>query len=94
MVPNASMSGVLGWNSYAITWNKLADEVKAYFNGSQLGSTQTALGVWVGSLSSTQTNIGALATTPTQLWAGNIAHVSIGNRALTSSEISALASVG
>jgi hypothetical protein len=37
-----------GWICMAITWDSGADEVKAYYNGTQEGATQTGLGVWVG----------------------------------------------
>lgn len=45
-----SKSGVStsDWFSVALTWDKAADEVKAYFNGVQEGTTKTGLGTWSG----------------------------------------------
>lgn len=79
------------WNCFVITWDKAADEVKAYLNGVQQGATLTALGTWAGVLASTTTVIGASATTPTLLWSGSEAHVTLGNRALTAAEVAVLA---
>src|SRR5260221_339585 len=51
-----------GWEQYVITWSKSNDQVKAYVNGAQLGSTLTGLGTWVGNFSSTQAVIGSIST--------------------------------
>lgn len=81
------------WNCYVITWSKSADEVKVYLNGVQQGATLTGLGTWAGSLLSTTTQIGAQDTSGTNPWFGWLAHVAIGNRALTGAEVAALAVV-
>jgi len=81
------------WFHAAITWSVAADEVKAYFNGSQTGSTQTGLGTWVGSIVEDGTNIGALTETPTFVWDGYLAHWAVWTKALTAAQISSLASL-
>lgn len=50
--------------SCGISWNKPADEVKVYVNGSQLGSTQTGLGTFTSNPLSVAI-IGAGSLTPT-----------------------------
>lgn len=82
-----------GWLHAAVTWSKAADQLKGYLSGAQFGSTQTGLGTWAGSLSSTGTLIGALATTPSQLWSGDLAHVAIFTSALSAANVLALATV-
>lgn len=37
-----------GYHQYLLVWNVTADEVKAYFDGAQFGTTQTGLGAWAG----------------------------------------------
>lgn len=41
-----------GWNMYALTWSLTLDQVKAYLNNAQIGTTQTGLGTWSGALAS------------------------------------------
>lgn len=77
-----------GWIMLVITYDTVADEVKAYFNGVQEGSTQTGLGTWAaGNLSSTNTVLGAFDTAPTRVWNGFLAHAAVWTKALTSAEI-------
>jgi hypothetical protein len=38
------------YHAYKITWSAANDEVKAFVDGVQFGSTQTGLGVWAGAL--------------------------------------------
>lgn len=78
------------WIMVAMTWNKSADEMKAFINGSQTGATQTGLGTWVGNLDSTKSTIGAGSTTPTYPWSGDINDVRLYPRALSADEISDL----
>jgi hypothetical protein len=40
------------WTHAAMTWDTAADEFKAYINGSQVGTTQTGLGTWAGTVTS------------------------------------------
>lgn len=39
-----------GWHHYAVTWDVVADQFKAYIDGVQFGTTQTGLGTWAGAL--------------------------------------------
>jgi len=80
-----------GWIHLALTWDKAADQVKAYVNGVQEGATQTAVGTWAGSPGVSV--IGAASLVPGQPWSGNLAHVAIWKTALTAGEIAALARV-
>jgi hypothetical protein len=81
------------WLHLAMTWSKAADEVKAYFNGTQSGSTQATLGTWSGSLASTTTLLGAISKTPTQVWNGYLAHAAIWTTPLSAAQIATLAVV-
>ena len=92
-VTDSSLAGTLDWFHLAITWSVAADEMKAYINGSQVGSTQTVLGTWVGNLSSTETVIGAANTTPGSVWDGYLAHPAIWTTPLTGAQILDLATV-
>lgn len=78
----------LGWFSVAITWDKTADQVKAYFNGAQVGSTQTGLGVWVGSLAAAWTALAnERSTVALDTWAGYEAHIATWKVALSGADI-------
>lgn len=83
---NITTSNV-GWLCLVITWSKSADQMICYLGGVQQGATQTGLGVWAGGASTTTTVIGAGATTPANIFSGSLAHVAIGNRALTAAEV-------
>jgi hypothetical protein len=85
-----------GWLCLVITWDKTADQVKAYYNGSHEGATQTGLGTWAGMLASETTVIGADTIlvgggSSALLWQGLIAHVALWKKALTAEQIGALA---
>lgn len=97
-IKNYDLSGVSTLNYFvmAITWNKNAGangEVKCYYNGVQVGSTLTGLGTWAGQLASTTACIGARDTTPTNPWAGILAHAALWNVALSANEIAQLSGV-
>lgn len=81
------------WLHAALTWSKSGDQVIAYFNGVQEGATMTGLGVWVGSIANTNSNIGANATTPTSVWSGNLAHAAVWTTPLSAAQVLSLASV-
>jgi len=81
-----------------ITVTKAGDALKAYYADAttpiaQVGATQTALGVWAGSLASTTTLLGAASQTPTNPWSGYEAHAMVFTRALTLAEITSIVSV-
>lgn len=71
----------------ALTWDKVADEVKFYINGVQSGATLTGLGVWEGNLVSTVTVIGASSITPAAVWSGLASWPTLLRAALTPTEI-------
>lgn len=75
-----------GYIFVALTWSKGSDQVKAFLNGTQVGSTQTGMGTWTGNLSSSATNIGRSVNT---FWSGQINDVRLYDRALTTDEIAA-----
>ena len=77
----------------AITWSDGADEVIAYFDGAQEGTTQTGVPTWTSNLGSTRTLIGARLTTPLNVWDGNASHVALWTTPLAAAQISNLASL-
>lgn len=91
-VLDASLSGTSAWFSAAETWSKAADQFKAYLNGTQAGTTQTGLGTWTGSLSSTATLIGA-NNTGAAFFSGKLAYVVLFNSAQSSGNITTLNNV-
>ena len=74
-----------------ITWSVAADEVRAYRNGVQVGTTQTGLGTWAGSLSATLCALGAANTTPENVWNGLLAHAALWTAPLDEAEADYLA---
>lgn len=93
-VVDTSLNGSIGFFLMAMTWDTSADEMKAYLNGTQVGSTQTGLGTWIGNLSSTQSVIGAINTTPSSVWDGDISHVALLTEVLSGAEIFRIAKLG
>ncbi len=94
LIPITSLSGRVDWIPVAMTWSKSADQVKAYADGIQVGSTSTGLGVPTGSLTSNECNIGAYRTTPASVWSGYLGPTILYNYALSATEIAALSRVG
>lgn len=82
-----------GWFHMALTWSKSANEVRWYVDGVQEGATLAASGTWSGALDSAATVIGALATTPSEVWSGLLAHAALWSVALPAAQIAALAVV-
>jgi hypothetical protein len=83
-----------GWFHMALTWSKAADQVKAYVNGVQTGTTLTGLGTWAGSLDSARVTLGAGASDViVSVWSGNLAHVALWTTPLTAAQIANLAKV-
>jgi hypothetical protein len=68
--------------------------MKAHVNGSQVGSTQTGLGAWVGALNSQLCSVGAASNIPQRVVDGRVAHCAILGTALTQPQIADLAVVG
>ncbi len=81
------------WIHFALTWDKVADEVKAYMDGVQKGSTQTTLGAFAGAPAAGKTNIGARRTVPQNVWDGWLAYGALWTVALTPAEILKVATV-
>ncbi len=75
------------WFSVALTWDKVADQVKAYINGAQVGATQTGLGVFAGTLNSGFSAIADSSSAGSQPYSGFEAHVAAWKIALTTAEI-------
>lgn len=82
-----------GWICMAMTWNKPADEVRAYYNGVQEGATMNGLGVWAGALNANLCVIGAADNTPALVWHGWKAHAALWNAVLTPAQIAELSYV-
>lgn len=78
---------------WAMTWSASGDQMKAYVNGAQFGSTQTGLGVFAGSISATQTTIMAGSTGPIELTNGIAAHAAVWDTPLSAAQILTLATV-
>lgn len=92
----SGMGSTLGYFHMAITWSKANDQIIAYLNGKQTGSTQTGLGQWANSVAFTisQVVLGAAANSGSTPWNGNLAHPAIFNRPLTATEIFNIAHTG
>ncbi len=78
---------------YALAWSKVSDQVKAFINGSQVGTTQTGLQSFSGALATDSAVIGAHSSGGTLSWRGSIAHVALWDVALSAAQITSLASV-
>jgi hypothetical protein len=81
------------WIHLAMTVSAGADEMKAYYNGSQTGATQTTLGTWADALKTTSCAIGSAGGVPAEVTNGYIAHVAIWDSALIAATIAELATV-
>jgi hypothetical protein len=86
VVSDNSLSGSILWVHFALTVDRLADHLKAFLKGAQVGTTKTGLGTWAGSLSSTECNLGSLAQ-PSTPWSGWLAHFVLLTREATPAEI-------
>lgn len=72
---------------YALTASKSADQMRAYVSGAQVGSTQTGLGTFAGSLASATTVAGAAGTTGAAPWSGSIHYLIVRSAALSAAQI-------
>jgi hypothetical protein len=92
-VAKAGLTSAL-WHQYAITWSKVADEMKANFDGAQTGATQTGLGTFAGSLGAF-TSIGNTSSGGTSaVWLGLINNIWLYNRVLSDAELLQAATLG
>lgn len=64
-----------GWFMVGMSWDKPADQFKAFVNGVQVGSTQTALGTFTAGLN--EFIIGAVSIAPAQVWHGYLDYVAV-----------------
>ena len=63
------------WHHIAITWDSSADELKAYLDGSQVGSTIGSLGSWSGTIGTV--TMGKNSVADNAYWKGHLDQVSI-----------------
>ena len=63
------------WHHIAITWDSSADELKAYLDGSQVGSTVNSLGSWSGTISNVV--MGKNSVADNAYWKGHLDQASI-----------------
>lgn len=89
---NHTVDGSADWVMASLTWSAAADQMKAYINGAQTGSTQTGLGAWNGVLSSTYAVAGNTTASGSQAnqWKGNLAHIAVWDAPLTAAQIAIL----
>lgn len=92
-VSSTAVGGSLVFFSVAMTWSKAAEQMKVYINGAQVGTTQTALGVFAGTIPSTGARIGAAENAASNFWSGSLAHVALWDTPLSAAEVAALATV-
>ncbi len=90
-VNSTSMGSVTGWAQIALTWSKSSDQVKAFLNGVQVGSTQTGLGTFVGAIAIAL--IGAANTSGGSPWSGNLSNVAVWKSVLNPTTVAQLATV-
>ena len=74
-----------GYAHVAMTWDVSSNQLKAYLNGQQFGTTQTTFGTWSGT--ATVLHLGHNALSGSDFWKGNIDEFAIFNRAKTNAEI-------
>jgi len=75
----------------AVTVSLVDDALIAYYRGLQVGTTQTGLGTFAGTITAALTTIGADNATPINPFNGNETHFIVLNRAATPAEVAAAA---
>jgi len=71
------MTGITGWHSYGLAWNKTANQAWGVFDGIQVQATMTGLGVWVGALNAAYCVIGAEDTSKSKCVVGWLDYMAI-----------------
>lgn len=75
----------------AMTWSYSNNRLKCYINGVDQGAAATGLGNWSGNLDATNyCAIAGLATTPTNVFTGWLAHLFLFNRELSAAEVASI----
>lgn len=87
-VTSTALAGSTAQFCACLTWDVAANALKAYINGTQVGTTQTGLTTWP--TTPTAAVIGAFTTDGTLCWNGGIADVAIFDRALTGAEVASV----
>lgn len=77
------------WFHAGLTWDNAADQVKGFFNGAQIGSTLTGMGVMAANPISTGYVIAGQVAGGGTTWNGWLAYALLLNRAATPTEIAA-----
>ena len=90
-IVNNNALSTTDWMMIVMTWDAAADQMKAYYNGTQEGATQNGLGVWAGGLGVNTTLIGANVNAPNAVWHGWLAHCAIWDKVIDASTIAELA---
>lgn len=85
-------SSPLTWFHACFTVSKTSDQAKAYFLGSQVGSTLTGLGTWVGNLVNGVNNLFGYSSGGYWEPAGYGAHAALWKAPLSAAEVAELAS--
>ena len=67
----------LSWMMFALTWDSVADEMKAYYNGLQVGVTTAGFGSITGTLNLDYAIIGANDSTGFNPWKGYLSQQAI-----------------
>lgn len=81
------------WQHLCLTWSAANDRAITYLGGIAQG-TRTTLGTFAGSLGANTTAIAALnSPSSSQLWIGELAHVALFNKELTSIDVASLSVV-
>jgi len=65
------------WRHLAMTWDTTADELKAYVNGTQVGSTIGSLGTWSGTIDNVY--VARNSTASNSFYAGHVNDLSLFN---------------
>lgn len=78
------------WLLMGLTWDVVADEAIAYYNGIQEGIIMAGLGTFVGNLLNVITVIGAGSTVPANVWHGNAGPALVFNEAKPPAEMAYL----
>ena len=81
------------WHLTALTVSKAADELKAYIDGVQIGTTQGTLDTWVGAITTAYTHI-ANYDGSSYFGKGNFAHAAVFNKILTQPQLANIYALG